>query len=834
MAQIEYRANLSSSDFPLTLARSGRTVINPQADQNYDKRVDKDGNDKGSVGIPQAIYLENVIPNASGYQSVGYSTEDNLGFTGTINTIEQIQLAVTTESSVTETEVTWTDDGTNLGSWSTNTNPYNFFSLVNGGIWPDPNAEMTGFSSYVGETTTPHTGYEMRNLIVGSAVINMSTLPTATYILRALPSSTFTESVISFDIFFTASPGAIAEGLDDYFTQRQFKAATHCTAARAGVFLEYDSNGSVFRLYLSAGQIAGGTYAALSLDTHYTVTITTTKVTGGFHQISATIHDGVTLVMSVAGLFTVGSDTGAYMYVETTKDNPTATYTTTSTGQSAVTVDGTWPIDATYIYTTISTIVDAFDVTITRPATEYTITSGLSTVEIAFTADDTVNFDVGTEAILPGGFVSPADTNGFSTANVLGTCYVCIRNAGVTNLYTVAYDVGDLVFTDVTADIASFSSLYSANDIIGICGAFNYLLLFTSSVVFWSSTTTPLDFSASLVTGAGSETPNGLAGDITFAKPHVAGFYIYTTNNVIFAAYTGNSRYPWKFREISGSSGFTYSSQVSGNTNSEFHVGLTNTKNIQFLYPDQAKLEAPALADFLGRTKVIDVWNDNTRVFDTVVLEDSLGNDEWYFFNNTAPRLWFFHDRYIIVPYYYYGDGDVTPTAYNYKLAIVYDTLLRRYGKLRKDFAHMFANTTDMVVVADTGEAHSLSLDPGEERFVDEVGVVSPHSGKLLLGKFQLARGLMTQLEGVEIESAQSGSISHDDPVYTGNFNVAVLPSLDGKNFTATQELTRKEVGIEELATYNCHITAKSVSVLIEGAFDVNTVVLTLVPAGKA
>lgn len=72
MPTITYRANLSSAVFPMTLSDAGRTVINPQADQNFDRRVDPSGEQK-DAGIPQAMYLENVLPTVSGYQSVGYT-----------------------------------------------------------------------------------------------------------------------------------------------------------------------------------------------------------------------------------------------------------------------------------------------------------------------------------------------------------------------------------------------------------------------------------------------------------------------------------------------------------------------------------------------------------------------------------------------------------------------------------------------------------------------------------------------------------------------------------------------------------------------------------------
>jgi len=71
MGQVAYRANLSSATFPMTIADGGRTVIVPGPDQNFDRRVDPEGSQR-DAGIPQALYMENVMPTTNGYQSVGY------------------------------------------------------------------------------------------------------------------------------------------------------------------------------------------------------------------------------------------------------------------------------------------------------------------------------------------------------------------------------------------------------------------------------------------------------------------------------------------------------------------------------------------------------------------------------------------------------------------------------------------------------------------------------------------------------------------------------------------------------------------------------------------
>lgn len=74
MAQIPYRANLQSMTFPLLSELSGRTIINPQADNTYARFVSSDGQSPIDVGIPQIFYCHNVMPATYGWQSIRFNT----------------------------------------------------------------------------------------------------------------------------------------------------------------------------------------------------------------------------------------------------------------------------------------------------------------------------------------------------------------------------------------------------------------------------------------------------------------------------------------------------------------------------------------------------------------------------------------------------------------------------------------------------------------------------------------------------------------------------------------------------------------------------------------
>lgn len=66
------RVNLGAAIFPFAVPLGGRTVIVPQYDQNYVKEIISTADADKDRGIPQSLYMHNVVPTAQGYQSIGY------------------------------------------------------------------------------------------------------------------------------------------------------------------------------------------------------------------------------------------------------------------------------------------------------------------------------------------------------------------------------------------------------------------------------------------------------------------------------------------------------------------------------------------------------------------------------------------------------------------------------------------------------------------------------------------------------------------------------------------------------------------------------------------
>jgi hypothetical protein len=386
----------------------------------------------------------------------------------------------------------------------------------------------------------------------------------------------------------------------------------------------------------------------------------------------------------------------------------------------------------------------------------------------------------------------PRSLNEFlSCAKVIDKTYVFDG----TKLYEVTNPSADILnFTDVSASVTGIT----LTDVICIWATANYLLVARKDgKILWSSLTTPTDFVSSLVSGAGSIDPNDLKTNVKFVKEAVNGFYIYTESGVVFGQYTGNARYPFKFSAVLNSGAYTSSYQVFGDSRSNTQVAIDNTGNVRFISGNIAQLEAPELSNFLERTKQADEFNLSTFIFSLASVASSL-------------RLTYVLDKYICIKF------TVGTSTY----FCVYDTALRRYGKL-KVAGNLYTDLKNFYVFG-TEEG-----DAGYQAGLDIYNTDFPANGAILLGKFQYVRSRVMQMEEIEIEGPQNTAV-----VPSPAFSVVLMPSTDGRNFDAPVPLTARSIS-GGLATYDCHRTAKNHSILIKGAFSINTLQLRFVPGGE-
>lgn len=417
---------------------------------------------------------------------------------------------------------------------------------------------------------------------------------------------------------------------------------------------------------------------------------------------------------------------------------------------------------------------------------------------------------------ISGTFPAITRTIAISWALVKGVCYIHVGTElftfdGIT-LLNITGTLTGIVFTNVQS----------------IVGAFNYLVICTYDRVYWSSTTTSTDFVPSLVSGAGSEGLGANGSWVNFVKPHSSGFMIYTLNNAIFATYTGNRAYPWKFREVANSGGFSTRFEVSEDTtNSPIQIGITNSGQVQILSQEEATIIAAEVTDYFERNVTYDVYNSTTNVITQATDTNLTLARQMY------RQIQFVNDRYVIISFSNsVSDVGAIPL---YRYAIVYDYLLKRYGRLKIDHSNIIAfDATGEILFVNgvTREVRQLYFDIYDQDLTNPTTSLRyQHSGVLVLGKFQYIRNVFMQMEEIELESSQANSL-----VGEGNqiFSVAILPSFDGKNFAAAVIPTfDAQYSADNLQSYTCHTSARNFGIAVKGAFDLNTISLTFVPGGS-
>ena len=101
---------------------------------------------------------------------------------------------------------------------------------------------------------------------------------------------------------------------------------------------------------------------------------------------------------------------------------------------------------------------------------------------------------------------------------------------------------------------------------------------------------------------------------------------------------------------------------------------------------------------------------------------------------------------------------------------------------------------------------------------------------KLLIGKIQQSRARLQTLEEVECEN-----IVHTEQFPEGttkDFQMTIFGTLDGKNAEIEHEpvIAEDEGGYVQAA---CRLTAKNFEIQLRGTFNVNTLAVTLHPAGR-
>ena len=357
--------------------------------------------------------------------------------------------------------------------------------------------------------------------------------------------------------------------------------------------------------------------------------------------------------------------------------------------------------------------------------------------------------------------------------------------------------IGAFVYNETTnqMDPVTLVGLTIA-DILGVVASSGYLIAYTVNAVAWSSTLIPTDFTPSTVTGAGGGDVAGTAGDIIFCTSNTLGILIYSDANVIAGTYTGNTQFPFKFREVDSSKGGLALDKTAYEANSSEQFVFSKA-GLQSINSRKAENILPEVTDFLAGRRFED-YNETTKLYEVTDLIASA---------TMLKKIKYIASRYLIISY---GLTEFTH-------AIVYDTALQKLGKLKITHVDVFEYIFDQSEISK--ESIAFVLASGEVKLVDFSADTS--TGVIILGKLQFVRSRFITLQGVEVENVETGD----------TLDVSSQVSLDGKNFTSVQATLADSDG--NFREYVFRSTAKNHSLVFIGKFNLVTAQVRYVIAGR-
>lgn len=231
--------------------------------------------------------------------------------------------------------------------------------------------------------------------------------------------------------------------------------------------------------------------------------------------------------------------------------------------------------------------------------------------------------------------------------------YICLPNYGIFLI--------NLTIPKLTKVTFRTGSSIDQSKVVGICSAYNYLILHDGNQLQWSSAFDPLDFNITKAqeTGTGFGVPIGLQGKIIAVLSNPEGFKVYSENNIINAAWSSNILFPWVFTPIANSAGIrSPRDAVVGQENVSYVV---TTQGLQQVTHNNAQHIFPELTDFL-QYRTIETYNYAQNLIEVQNTDIDYG-------------IFYIGNRYFLFSYKVAGSSIFTH-------AFLYDSSLKRWGKL--------------------------------------------------------------------------------------------------------------------------------------------------------
>jgi len=411
---------------------------------------------------------------------------------------------------------------------------------------------------------------------------------------------------------------------------------------------------------------------------------------------------------------------------------------------------------------------------------------------------------------------------------------------GITYLYLANFGCYAVNITGVSLTATTLIGITAAN-ILGMSAAVNYMLLWDASgTVYWDSTVNPLDFTPSIITGAGSEIPADLSGKIVVIVPlSTSGFAIYTTQNIVLASFSNNTQFPWLMRNAAGSSGINHYSKVSLGQDLGFHVAATYAGILQVTQQGCTTI-VPEAMDFLA-ARIYESYDFVNNVIVSTVLDTVL-----------AYRITIVGARYTILSF---GVTAIAGTQQIYTDALVYDTVLKRWGRISIDHTCIFEIDVNLegvispyTAASEVGQTYAsaspqsyisantnISNPPQVGRIIGCLGIDGTVSlasedyssynqnSVMWLGKYQSTRDYNLVLEELLVEEITSDNT---------NFNLLTIPSYNGRDLSAPLTPVVIELGTK-LRRYGMRTEAQNHIIVLLGSFSLSALQLTAQLGGR-
>lgn len=372
-------------------------------------------------------------------------------------------------------------------------------------------------------------------------------------------------------------------------------------------------------------------------------------------------------------------------------------------------------------------------------------------------------------------------------AYVQGVTYIYVANVGC-----YKYDFGTNTLVSVTL------GGLNAAAVLGVTSLSGYLIVWTADTIAWSAIANPIDFVPSLSTGAGSGSAEGAAGALVVCAAANIGILGYTTGNVLSANYTGNSQYPFIFRALPSSGGLKLAAHADYDSLSGQQYAYT-TSGLQLCDVQKAQMVLPEITDFISGSEFEDC-DTATGVFVKETLATAM-----------VKAIKMVANRYLIISY--------GKTSFTH--AIYIDTQLKRFGKFK--MSHV--DVVDLILGEETADIAKNSIgfvkSTGEVVTVDYDSETEATDAVALLGKYQLQRSRLLQMDSIEFENIEAGD----------TFAVKLLASLDGRNTTAYNLTVAESAGFYR--KYNCREVGVNHSLYLTGSFRLNTMILNFNVHGR-